>query len=208
MYESPGADPTRPSKPTDQARGEGYYDRAAQDAYDPGTAPGIDPGTAGVLGVYPKAGDVVVISERTLHGALRWQPRDRDRRFLTLRYNVLRRPWDAAPQNLFSGGQERRVRRRPPPARRACCTPPDCRNISYSAASACCVYKMFLGPQITLLGARIVGAGAAPHAPGERAGAVSRGDPLAALVRDGGARLAGEPPRAVQPFSSPPGCSV
>jgi hypothetical protein len=62
---------------------------------------------------------------------------------------------------------------------------------------------MFRGPQLTLLGARIVGAGAAPHALGEWAGAVSCGDPLAALVRDGGARLAREPPRAVQPFLSP-----
>ena len=32
-----------------------------------------------------QAGDVVVISERLLHGALRWRPRDRERRFLTCR---------------------------------------------------------------------------------------------------------------------------
>ena len=39
----------------------------------------------GVLNVCAKAGDVVVISERMLHGALRWQPKDRERRFLTCR---------------------------------------------------------------------------------------------------------------------------
>ena len=40
----------------------------------------------GVLNVVPKAGDVVMISEMVTHGALSWKPRDRDRRFLTLRY--------------------------------------------------------------------------------------------------------------------------
>lgn len=34
----------------------------------------------------PKAGDVVMISEMVTHGALSWKPRERDRRFLTLRY--------------------------------------------------------------------------------------------------------------------------
>ena len=40
----------------------------------------------GVLNVTPKAGDVVIISELVTHGALSWVPKDRDRRFLTLRY--------------------------------------------------------------------------------------------------------------------------
>ena len=40
----------------------------------------------GVLNVTPRAGDVVIISELLTHGALSWVPRDRDRRFLTLRY--------------------------------------------------------------------------------------------------------------------------
>ena len=33
-----------------------------------------------------RVGDVVVISELVVHGALSWQPKDRQRRFLTLRY--------------------------------------------------------------------------------------------------------------------------
>jgi len=41
---------------------------------------------AGVTNFTPKAGDVVMISELVTHGALSWVPRDRDRRFLTLRY--------------------------------------------------------------------------------------------------------------------------
>jgi hypothetical protein len=40
----------------------------------------------GVTNFTPKAGDVVIISELVVHGALSWQPADRDRRFLTLRY--------------------------------------------------------------------------------------------------------------------------
>ena len=58
----------------------------ANDAFSPPTRQAELP--HGVLNICPKAGDVVVISERLLHGALRWQPEDRDRRFLTLRYNV------------------------------------------------------------------------------------------------------------------------
>eukprot|EP01051_Picozoa_sp_SAG22_P027810 SAG22_NODE_9500_length_586_cov_1.404517_1_plen_186_part_10 len=48
-------------------------------------ADGGQPVPPGVLNVCAKAGDVVVISERVLHGALRWQPKDRERRFLTCR---------------------------------------------------------------------------------------------------------------------------
>ena len=40
----------------------------------------------GIKNFTPKAGDVVVISELLVHGALSWQTKDRDRRFLTLRY--------------------------------------------------------------------------------------------------------------------------
>ena len=42
----------------------------------------------GVTNFTPKAGDVVIISEHLTHGALSWAPKDRDRRFLTLRYGV------------------------------------------------------------------------------------------------------------------------
>ena len=36
--------------------------------------------------ITPKAGDFVVISELLTHGVLQWRARDRDRRFLILRY--------------------------------------------------------------------------------------------------------------------------
>ena len=42
----------------------------------------------GVTNFTPSAGDVVIISEHLIHGALSWLPPDRDRRFLTLRYTV------------------------------------------------------------------------------------------------------------------------
>ena len=42
----------------------------------------------GVANPTPRAGDVVIMSEHLTHGALSWEPKDRDRRFLTLRYGV------------------------------------------------------------------------------------------------------------------------
>ena len=42
----------------------------------------------GVTNPTPRAGDVVIMSEHLTHGALSWEPQDRDRRFLTLRYGV------------------------------------------------------------------------------------------------------------------------
>ena len=39
-----------------------------------------------VTNITPRAGDVVIISELLTHGVLVWQPKDRDRRFLILRY--------------------------------------------------------------------------------------------------------------------------
>lgn len=48
---------------------------------------GIDPEPNPVFtNITPKAGDFVVISELLTHGVLRWKPKDRDRRFLILRY--------------------------------------------------------------------------------------------------------------------------
>ena len=55
----------------------------------------------GVLNVCPKAGDVVVISERVLHGALRWKPMGRERRFLTCRWAMQADP-PPRPQDLPS----------------------------------------------------------------------------------------------------------
>ena len=39
---------------------------------------------AGIKNFNPKAGDVVVISELLVHGALSWQAKDRDRRFFVV----------------------------------------------------------------------------------------------------------------------------
>ena len=41
-----------------------------------------------MINVMPRAGDVVIISELLTHGVLVWQPTDRDRRFLILRYKT------------------------------------------------------------------------------------------------------------------------
>ncbi len=38
--------------------------------------------------ITPQAGDVIVLSELTTHGVLIWKPKDRDRRFLLLRYKT------------------------------------------------------------------------------------------------------------------------
>ncbi|SVC70988.1 uncharacterized protein METZ01_LOCUS323842, partial [marine metagenome] len=40
----------------------------------------------GVTNFNPKSGDVVAISELVVHGALSYQAKDRDRRFLIVRY--------------------------------------------------------------------------------------------------------------------------
>ena len=42
----------------------------------------------GVANITPRAGDVAIISERLIHGVLNWIPKDRDRRFLIMRYNL------------------------------------------------------------------------------------------------------------------------
>ena len=50
--------------------------------------------------ITPRAGDVVFISELLTHGILHWKPKDRDRRFLILRYQPqLRRPEHIPPGN-------------------------------------------------------------------------------------------------------------
>jgi len=41
-----------------------------------------------LVNVTPKAGDVVILSELTVHGVRIWKPTDRDRRFLILRYTT------------------------------------------------------------------------------------------------------------------------
>ena len=41
-----------------------------------------------LVNVTPKAGDVIILSELTVHGVRIWKPTDRDRRFLILRYKT------------------------------------------------------------------------------------------------------------------------
>ena len=62
--------------PGSYIEGEGYNDDYASAEVPPG-----------VVNIAAKAGDVVVISELLTHGALTWQPKDRERCFLTLRYS-------------------------------------------------------------------------------------------------------------------------
>lgn len=42
----------------------------------------------GVANLTARAGDVLIASELLIHGALTWKPKDRERRFLTMRYGV------------------------------------------------------------------------------------------------------------------------
>ena len=74
----PGSHKAEFDKPADMFYEDEYY----QEGY---VAEGVPPG---VLNITPRAGDVVVVSEWVIHGALPWKPQDRDRRFLILRYNV------------------------------------------------------------------------------------------------------------------------
>jgi ectoine hydroxylase-related dioxygenase (phytanoyl-CoA dioxygenase family) len=54
----------------------------------------------GLVNITPKAGDVVIASDQIVHGALKWKPKDRARRFLVLRY---------APQYMLAWTNERDV---------------------------------------------------------------------------------------------------
>ena len=47
----------------------------------------------------------IIVSERTLHGALSWQPKDRDRLFLNYRYNMQHVIHEALPHALDDRGQ-------------------------------------------------------------------------------------------------------
>ena len=59
-----------------------FYPGFEEEAYVGDTVP------PGVHNVCARAGDVVIMPEHVTHGALSWKPRDRDRRFLIVRYNV------------------------------------------------------------------------------------------------------------------------
>lgn len=74
----PGSHKAAFEKPADLFYKDEYY----LEGY---VAEGAPPG---VLNLTPRAGDVIVLSEWVIHGALTWKPVDRDRRFLILRYNV------------------------------------------------------------------------------------------------------------------------
>ncbi|MBT7098816.1 hypothetical protein HN937_15675, partial [Candidatus Poribacteria bacterium] len=61
------------------------FDRPAG-AFGATTFESLDDLPAGIINITPRAGDFAVISERLTHGTLRWQPKDRVRRVLVLRY--------------------------------------------------------------------------------------------------------------------------
>ena len=68
-----------------------HFDRP-RDMFYPGTYNNedyvADTVPPGVHNACPRAGDVIIIPEHLMHGALTWKPTDRDRRFLIVRYNV------------------------------------------------------------------------------------------------------------------------
>ena len=76
----PGSHKANFSRPLEMFYPGSYKDGTYNDSYNSTEVP------EGVVNFNPKAGDVVVISELVVHGALSWQPKDRQRRFLTLRY--------------------------------------------------------------------------------------------------------------------------
>ena len=57
---------------------------------------------AGVVNVTPQAGDVVVMTEMLAHGTLQWQPKDRLRRTLVLRYRPQFKGSSAVPETIHS----------------------------------------------------------------------------------------------------------
>jgi len=56
--------------------------------FNNGVVESLDDLPDGVVNVTPKAGDFVVMNEALTHGALPWQPADRLRMFLVLRYHI------------------------------------------------------------------------------------------------------------------------
>ena len=50
----------------------------------------------------PQAGDVVVMTEMLAHGTLQWQPKDRLRRTLVLRYRPQFKGSSAVPETIHS----------------------------------------------------------------------------------------------------------
>ena len=55
----------------------------------------------GVVNVTPRAGDAVVMTEMLAHGTLQWQPTDRQRRTLVLRYRPQFKGQAAVPEVLY-----------------------------------------------------------------------------------------------------------
>ena len=59
----------------------------------------------GMMNITPNAGDILMIPETLVHGALPWLPCDRDRRILMLRYRPHGRPSEAGlvkPHHILS----------------------------------------------------------------------------------------------------------
>jgi ectoine hydroxylase-related dioxygenase (phytanoyl-CoA dioxygenase family) len=78
------------------------FDRPA-DAFGATEFETVDDLPAGIINVTPRAGDVAIISERLTHGTLRWQPTDRLRRVLVLRYQPQFHPGGGSlPESVLS----------------------------------------------------------------------------------------------------------
>lgn len=72
-----------------------------EDLLTPGSD-GIDPEPDNVFtNLTPKAGDFLVISELLTHGVLQWKPKDRDRRFLILRFRPQYEGRSGIPEPIF-----------------------------------------------------------------------------------------------------------
>lgn len=68
--------------------------------FNNGTIDDVNQIPQGVENITPKAGDIVIISELLTHGALPWQPKDRYRCFLVLRYRPQDRGESRVPEEV------------------------------------------------------------------------------------------------------------
>ncbi len=66
--------------------GPGSHDSGFECPYAGNVYNSADDLPRGVINIAPSAGDAIVLPERLLHGALKWKPKDRDRRALLYRY--------------------------------------------------------------------------------------------------------------------------
>ncbi|NKB68568.1 MAG: hypothetical protein GKR89_16015 [Candidatus Latescibacteria bacterium] len=69
--------------------------------FNGGTTAGLADLPANVVNITPRAGDAVVMTEMLAHGTLQWQPKDRQRRVLVLRYRPQFKGKPNVPQELY-----------------------------------------------------------------------------------------------------------